>query len=324
MEKITEASRWVVIDEIQKAPRLLDVVHQMMETSGRRFALTGSSARKLKRGASNLLAGRAFVYSLFPLTAPELGEAFSLKDVLNWGTLPSLYRWASAGDKTEYLRTYALTYLKEEIVAEQLVRNLTPFRNFLEIAAQCNGQVLNYSKISTEIGADVKTVQSYFSILEDTLVGFFLPAFHLSVRKRQRSHPKFYLFDPGLKRTLERTLDQPLTPQSYAYGFAFEHWVILEIVRRSHYARKDWTFSYLQTTDGGEIDLVIDRPGAPRALIEIKSTPHLSERTVKTLERFQPDFPRSEAFCLSLDPHPKKIGHINCLPWEQGLQELGL
>lgn len=136
-------------------------------------------------------------------------------------------------------------------MAEQLVRNLTPFRHFLEVAAQCNGQVLNYSKIALDVRADVKTIQAYFSILEDTLIGFTLPAFHLSIRKRHRSHPKFYFFDTGVKRALDRALDQELYPKSFAFGFAFEHFVIVQLPRLAHYRRLDWTFSYFQTTNGG-------------------------------------------------------------------------
>jgi predicted AAA+ superfamily ATPase len=311
---------WILIDEVQKVPRLLNVVHQMIEDHGVLFALTGSSPRKLKRGAANLLAGRAFVYSLFPLTSVEMANRFELNEALTWGTLPKILHLSSNEDKKEFLRAYALIYLKEEVVAEQLVRNLTPFRHFLEVAAQCNGQVLNYSKIAADVGADVKTVQSYFRILEDTLVGISLPAFHLSVRKRQRTHPKFYFFDTGVKRALEHTLDQTLYPKTFSYGFAFEHFVIIELHRLADYRRCDWSFSYFQTTDGGEIDLVVDRPGKPRLLIEIKSTDRIEERDVTPLNRFKKDIPQSEAYCLSMDPTPKKIGGTLCLPWNLALQ----
>ena len=156
---------WILIDEVQRAPRLLDVTHRLIESTGKRFVLTGSSGRKLRRGASNLLAGRAFVYNLYPLTAPELEDAAQLEDVLRWGTLPRLFSLDRAGDKQAYLRAYALTYLKEEIVAEQIVRRLDPFRQFLEVAAQSNGAIVNYTNIARDVGADPKTVISYFSIL---------------------------------------------------------------------------------------------------------------------------------------------------------------
>ena len=210
---LPQTVEWVLIDEVQRAPRLLDVVHRLIERTDKRFVLTGSSSRKLRRGASNLLAGRAFVYNLFPLTVPELEDAFDLEDALRWGTLPGIYALEANEDKQSYLRAYALTYLKEEIVAEQIVRRLDPFRQFLEVAAQSNGTIINYANIARDVGADPKTVISYFSILEDTLVGFLLPAFHRSIRKQQRTNPKFYFFDTGVKRSLDRTLDVPAQRQ---------------------------------------------------------------------------------------------------------------
>jgi predicted AAA+ superfamily ATPase len=319
--------QWIVLDEIQKAPRLLDVVHRMMESESgrnRRFVMTGSSARKLKRGASNLLAGRAFVHALYPLTFSELGKAFDLQEVLQWGSLPAVFQLNSREEKRRYLRAYALTYLKEEIFAEQIVRRLEPFRHFLEVAAQCNGQILNYSKIAGDIGVDTKTVQSFFSILEETLVGVLLPAYHRSVRKRQRTQPKFYFFDLGVKRALERTLEQELYPRTGAYGQAFEHLVIIEVVRLASYFQPDWRFSYLRTKDDAEIDLIVDRPGKSVGLIEIKSTESVSSEDVRAIAQLSADIPNSEALCLSRDPVPKVIDGIRCMPWTQGLTELGL
>jgi predicted AAA+ superfamily ATPase len=297
-------------------------VHRLIEKTNISFALSGSSSRKLKRGAANLLAGRAFVYSLFPLTHWELGERFKLEEVLAWGTLPKIFQFTSDEERTEFLRAYTLTYLKEEIVAEQLVRNLTPFRNFLEVAAQCNGQVLNYSKIARDIGADTKTVQGYFSILEETLVGISLPAFHTAVRKRQRQSPKFYFFDTGVKRALARTLQQALYPQTYEFGQAFEHWLIIELYRLAHYLSKDWDFSYLLTKDQAEIDLIIHRPGQTTALVEIKSSEHVGEDDTRILNRFAADMPGTQAYCLSRDPGRKTIGQTLCLPWQEGIKEL--
>lgn len=312
----------IVIDEVQKAPKVLDSVHRLIEKERRVFALTGSSPIKLKRGASNLLAGRAFVYPLHPLTHSELGDDFRLGEALHRGTLPGLFQLASSEDKREFLMAYALTYLKEEIAMEQVVRRLNPFRNFLEVAAQCNGTILNFTQVARDVGVDTKTAQSYFTILEDTLIGFFLPAYHVSVRKKQRTAPKFYLFDPGIKKALERTLDQIIHPKTYAFGAAFEHWVILEFHRLSQYRRREFSFSYLRTRDGAEIDLVVDRPGKATALVEIKSTDHVEEKEVGTLAHFQNDMSRTQAFCLSLDPYPKKIGVVRCLPWAEGIQTI--
>ncbi|MDD5672779.1 MAG: ATP-binding protein [Chitinivibrionales bacterium] len=318
------AGQWVIIDKVQKAPRLLDLVHKLIESTPHRFVLTGSSGRKLKRGVSNLLAGRAFVYHLFPLTHGELGASFNLQQALEWGTLPKIYRFNSASDRADYLRAYALTYLKEEIVAEQIVRNLDPFRLFLEVAAQTNGKIVNYSNIARDIGVDTKTVQSYFSILEETLIGLLLPAYHASVRKRQRTNPKFYFFDCGVKRALDRTLQIGLKEGTYAFGEAFEHFIILEITRLSAYQKKDWQFSYLRTKDDAEIDLVIDRPGLPKALIEIKSTTHIIEKDTTGIARFAKDMAPALALCISRDEHEKKINDVRCLPWQTAFKVLGL
>ena len=321
---------WVVIDEIQKVPKLLDVVHQLIENSKKKvlFALTGSSARKLKRGAANLLAGRAFMNHLFPLTAVEFGSHFNLMEVLRWGTLPKITQLSTDEEKTAFLKTYALTYLKEEVWAEHVVRRLDPFRKFLEVAAQTSGELVNYTNIARDVGADTKTVQSYFQILEDTLVGFSLNPYHRSIRKQQHQAPKFYFFDIGVKRALDHTLSQEIVPNTYGFGKTFEHFVILEAHRLNEYYQKDFQFYYLQTKDGAEIDLIVERPGKPIALIEIKSTERVDERDAKTIELFLKDFPNKfgppQGFCFSRDPKPKKIGNVQALPWEMGLKEIGL
>ncbi len=315
---------WVIIDEIQKLPTLLDIVHLEIEKGRFLFALTGSSARKLKRGAANLLAGRAFTYSLFPLTYRELGAHFHLDSILSWGSLPKVLSYHSNEDRADFLRTYANTYLKEEIQSEQIIRKVAPFRAFLEVAAQCAGKILNFSKIARDISSDPVSVQSYFEILEDTLLGFQLKPFHQSLRKRQRTHPKFYLFDLGVQRALSRSLTIPLKPHTYEYGNIFEQFIISEIIRLSSYLKKDWDFSYLRTKDDAEIDLIIDRPGMPYALLEIKSTDRIDELSLTTLIAFSKDLPHSQAYCLSLDPLPRKIRGVFCLPWQQGLEEIGL
>ena len=315
---------WILIDEVQRAPRLLDVTHRLIESTGKRFVLTGSSGRKLKRGASNLLAGRAFVYSLYPLTVAELQDAFDLDDALRWGTLPKIYSLDSAEEKRAYLRAYALTYLREEIVAEQIIRRLDPFREFLEVAAQSNGTIVNYANIARDVGADPKTVISYFSILEDTLVGSLLPAYHRSIRKQQSANPKFYYFDTGVKRSLERTLDVPLQPGTYEYGKAFEHFVITQILHLSRYRYPDWRLFYLRTGAGVEIDVVIERPGMPAALIEIKSSDRIDERDIRGLARFIGDFTSPLALCISRDPTRMRTDGVLCLHWREALEELGL
>ncbi|MBI4860990.1 MAG: ATP-binding protein [Candidatus Riflebacteria bacterium] len=315
---------WVVIDEVQKAPRLLDVVHGEIERDTVKFALTGSSARRLKRQSTNLLAGRATVHHLFPFTATEMGRSFDLDATLRFGSLPGLLACPTDDDRRAFLRSYALTYLKEEVWAEHLVRRLDPFRRFLEIAAQANGEILNFTRIARDVGADVKTAQSYFQLLEDTLVGFLLEPFHQSVRKRQTHSPKFFFFDLGVKRALTRMLTVDLVPGTYDYGRAFEHFVIVEAARRSAYRQNDYALSYLRTKDDAEIDLVVERPGMAPALVEIKSSDRVDERDTRTVDRFLKDLPGATGFCLSRDPIAKVIGSVRALPWWAGLEELAL
>jgi predicted AAA+ superfamily ATPase len=276
------------------------------------------------RGQANLLAGRAFVNYLFPLTYIELEERFNLTDCLSWGTLPKAVQLKTEIEKQEFLRAYAQTYLKEEIWAEHIIRELTPFRRFLEISAQTNSQIINFSNIAQDIGADPKTVKSYYQILEDTLLGFLLEPFDYSVRKRQRKNPKFYFFDTGVKRALAKNLTQTLSPQSFEYGQAFEQFIIVEMFRLNHYGRKDFSFFYLRTKDDAEIDLIVQRPGMPVALIEIKSKNTVHENDSKSLNRFLKSFKNASAYLLSNDPIKKKIDSVVCLPWSEGMIELGL
>lgn len=319
----------VVVDEIQRVPRLLDVIHRKLEERKRKgtplqFIMTGSSARKLKRGAANLLAGRAFVYHLFPLTANELEGVFDLQTALEYGSLPEVWNLKEKDLSIRYLEAYSRTYLKEEVWNEQIIRKLEPFSYFLEVAAQMNGRVLNFSKIARDIGVDTKTVQSYFQILEDTLLGFVLPPFHRSLRKRQLTNPKFYFFDTGVKRALDRTLTVPLLPQTYGFGEAFEHFVFLEMQRHNEYKKRDYRFSYLRTHDGAEVDFVVERPGKPIALVEIKSATRVQPSMVKHLESFCREFSACEPYLLSLDSTPQKMGPVRALYWQQGLRALGL
>jgi uncharacterized protein len=319
-----DAPEWIIIDEVQKVPGLLDIAHQYIESDKQKFILSGSSARKLKRGAANLLAGRAFVYNLFPLTARELDTSFNLQTAINWGTLPKLLDLTDQQDKKEYLRAYANTYLREEILQEQIIRNLVPFQLFLKVAAQMAGKIINYSKLALDAGTSVPTVQSYFQILEDTLLGFMLPQFHESIRKRQRMSPKFYFFDNGVQRALAEELNVPVQPRTFQYGHAFEQFVINEINRLQSYYRKDYRLSYLRTGADVEIDLIVDRPGLKRAVIEIKSTTTVDETDLRSLLYLGKDIPNHELFCFSLDPTPKIIKGVHCLHWQQGLVEIGL
>src|SRR3990167_9986251 len=263
----------VVIDEIQKLPKLLDVVHSLIESTNKHFILTGSSARRLKYGGANLLAGRAFVYHLYPFCFLEIASSvqFSsaqLIDCLSWGTLPKILEYATNEKKRLYLEAYTNTYLKEEIWAEQFIRELSPFRRFLEVAAQTNGKLVNFSNIARDVGVADHTIQKYFSLLEDTLLGFFLEPFQHSFRKRLSKTPKFYFFDLGVVRALTAQLNVSLVPSTSYFGELFEHFIILQCIQLASYYHRDYRFSYLKTKDDAEIDLIVERPGLPLLFIE--------------------------------------------------------
>jgi len=315
------AVEWVVIDEIQKAPKLLDVVHREIEGRQVKFALTGSSARKLKRGGANLLAGRAFVNNLYPLTHAELGDDFDLDEVLRWGSLPKIRHLATDVEREEFLKAYVNTYLKEEILQEQLVRDAVPFRRFLPIAAQMSGKILNLNSIATDLGVDWTTVRTYFEILEDTWLGIMLPAFHRSLRKQQLKASKFYLFDLGVQRTLDRTIKID-DPTSQIRGPLFEQFIVLELFRLSDYLRRDFQFSYIATQGGLEIDLVIERPGLAPVLAEIKSTSQVRDEHLRHLQTLGEEFPEFELMCICQEPSPRKVGRVRVLPWQMAIAEL--
>lgn len=314
---------WVVIDEVQKVPKLLDIVHREIEKRKIKFALTGSSARKLKHGGANLLAGRAFLNHLYPLTYRELGDSFDLASTLSWGSLPKIFQLETSEEKSEFLKAYINVYLKEEIFQEQLVRNTLGFRMFLPIAAQMNGKVVNFNSIAKDLKVDWTTVKTYFEILEDTWLGFFLPSYDRSLRKQQLKSSKFYLFDIGVQRALEQMLSvAPTTSQMI--GPLFEHFIVLELHRLNQYLRKDYRFSYLSTQGGLEIDLVIDRPGQRSCLVEIKSSQEVREDHVRHLQEIANDYSEFDAICLCQEKVARKIGRVAVLPWRQGIEEIGL
>ncbi len=316
------AGDWVIIDEVQKVPKLLNIVHSIIEELKINFALTGSSSRKLKRGSANMLGGRAVTYSLFPFTAAELSIDFNLNDILTWGSLPSIFHLTKSEDKARYLRGYVFNYLKEEVVAEQLVRNLDPFRLFLPIAAQMECQIINYSNIAKDSGVEHKTIQNYFQILVDTNIGFFLDSYNRSVRKVQKQAPKFYFFDGGVKRALERKITLKLEPSTTDYGNAFEAWFINECYRMNSYLELDLKFSYLRTKDDVEIDLIVEKPDGQTLLVEIKSSDKIDKRHVKNLNHFKKDFAGAEFICASRVKTIQIIEDVKVMPYELALKKI--
>ncbi len=321
IESLKTPPKFIVIDEIQKVPKLLNVAHQLIQKKNLKFALTGSSVRKLKQGSANLLAGRAFLYKLFPLTFLELKSKFDLGHTLQFGSLPEIFNLKSKKDKIRYLNTYVHTYLKEEIISEQIIRNIEPFRYFLEVAGQCNGTILNHSKIAREAGIDYKTSQRYFEILEDTLLGFHLPSFSLSIRKQQNKASKFYLFDLGVARALAGLLNVKVEPTTYSFGHCFEHLVIAEIYRLNEYFETYYKLSYFRSKDGVEVDLILKR-GQEKILIEIKSKKQILPDDLKHLKSIQKDMPGAKGFVLSLDKTKRKQDGILIVHWQEGLKTI--
>jgi len=315
---------WCIIDEVQKVPAILDTVHALIEGKKIKFALTGSSARKLKRGGANLLAGRAFVHKLFPLTHLELGSDFDLDLTLNYGALAKITDFTSARERIAYLRAYTETYLKEEILIEQIIRSLPPFRRFLEISAAQDTEIVNYSNVARDVKSDPKNISGYYTILEDTLLGFFLEPYHTSIRKRQRLSPKFYWFDTGVRRLLCGTIDIAATPKSFEYGSLFESFVINEIYRLLTYSERSFKLSYIRVDQSLEIDLIIERSGLPTYLIEIKSSDFINDNHTSGLKSLARNFPEGRRMILSRDKVTKAIDGITCMHWKAGIAEIGI
>ncbi|MEK6626413.1 MAG: DUF4143 domain-containing protein, partial [Bdellovibrionota bacterium] len=298
------------------------VAHKIIFERKIKFALTGSSARKLRREAANLLAGRAFNFFLYPLTFMELDDNFDLKQTLSFGTLPAIYNFDNERDKKRFLLAYVQTYIKEEILVEQLVRNIDPFRAFLEVASQSNTEIINYTSIAKEAGISSKNVERYFSILSDTLLGHFLEPYSKSVRARQKQSPKFYFFDCGVVRAISNEINQELLPQTYAYGNLFEQLVICEFIRLNSYYERNWKFSYIRTGAGVEIDLIIEKSKKDLVLVEIKSTMSVHSDHLSALQGLGSDFKNARKYLLCQEKYPRLVGDIKIIDWRQGILEI--
>lgn len=322
VDSYSSKPEWIVIDEIQKVPKLLDVAHKLIFEKKINFALTGSSARKLKRDSANLLAGRAFSFYLHPLTFLELRDDFNLHNILSYGSLPEVFTFDNELDKKRYLLSYVQTYVKEEILVEQLVRNIDPFRAFLEVAAQSNTEIINYTSLAKEAGTTSKNIERYFSILNDTLLGFFLEPYSKSVRARQKQSPKFYFFDTGVVRSISNEINQKLLPKTFAYGKLFEQFIICEFFRINDYLEKNWKFSYIRTGSGVEIDLIIEKTKTEIILIEIKSTETIIDDHLSTLTTLGSDFKNSKKYILCQEKNSKQINNVRIMNWMDGIKEI--
>ena len=309
-----------ILDEVQRVPGLLNEIHALIEQyPDRQFIMLGSSARKLKRGGANLLGGRAVQRHLHPFTFRELGENFNLDTALRFGTLPPLLGLDEA-DRQDLLRTYAETYLREEIQMEGIVRNLGGFYRFLEVAGSAVGELLNFSNIARECQLPVRTVQSYYEILEDTLIGFRLLPWLKSDRKRLVAHPKFFIFDTGVTNALNRRLAAPPDPR--LFGRLFEQFLVLEVHRAIQYTSSDARCFFWRTNTGAEVDLLLERHGSLVAAFEFKSAQEVSGTDFSGLRSFRSDNPDVPLFVVYRGPHPYTTDGIRVIPWQQFLEEL--
>jgi uncharacterized protein len=263
---VLKTNSWVVIDEIQKVPALLDAVHHLIEEKKLRFCLTGSSARKIRKGAANLLGGRAVTRIMYPFLPEELGSDFNIQSAMQFGTLPIVF---AAEDKPDILRAYVQTYLKEEIQAEALVKNLPGFARFLPVAGIFHGQTLNVSNVAREAEVARTTVQAYFEILEDTLLATRLEAFAPKLRVREKSHPKFYIVDPGLAMALKQRRGEPSNEE---FGHLLEGFIFMLL--RAYQQKNDlydavnyWSPAETKMT---EVDFLLSR-GKEKIAIEVKA-----------------------------------------------------
>ncbi|MFC1496450.1 ATP-binding protein [Candidatus Margulisiibacteriota bacterium] len=291
----------VLIDEVQRVPKLLDVVHKIIETKPKlKFALSGSSARKLRHGASNLLGGRALYYTLHPLTAEELGGNFNLQTVLNYGSLPKIWTLLlNHQDELaqDFLRSYVVTYLREEIKAEALVRNLQGFQNFLDIAAANFSEQVNFSEVARQCAIAYTTVREYYSILEDTLIGFILPPYLRSVRKRMSHAPKFYFFDNGVVRAILGGLKVKTSPLES--GRLFEQWIIQEVIRLNAYYKQDFKLSFWRTSHGAEVDLVVERGDKILCAVECKYKKSIARADLSGIQAFKELHPEVSTYVVA-------------------------
>jgi predicted AAA+ superfamily ATPase len=302
----------VVIDEIQRIPELLNEVHRLIEGREIRFLLTGSSARKLRRGQANLLAGRVWEAGLFPLTWKEAPD-FHLQRYLRYGGLPTVYL---SPLPEEELDAYVNTYLKEEIMAEGLIRNLPPFTRFLRSIALANGEVINFTKLANDCQVAATTVREYVSLLDDTLVGFILPAWSESRKRKAIKSGKFYFFDPGVTHTLTgtRTIDR----NSDLFGRSFEQFIGMEIRAYLSYRRNKLPLTYWRSTHGHEVDFLIGEKTA----VEVKAAAHLTPGDFKGLKALAEERVFTDYFLVSQDPVASRQADIRAIHWEDFLNRL--
>lgn len=309
---------WIVVDEVQRVPALLDEVQHLMTKKRQRFVLSGSSARKLRRSAANLLAGRAETCNMFPLASVEIGDERELDLVLTEGMLPLAVTRARPA---AFLRSYCDVYLREEIQAEALVRQIGPFARFLEVAARMNGQTTNIAGIARDAGIARQTAQEFFQILVDTLIANWLPAWKLKRAVKQVAHAKFYLFDTGVARHLAGQAHLPMHAEER--GFLLETFLLHELRAFLHYSELEYPVTYWKTHDGTEVDFVVEtRDGL--VAIEVKSAPRWDNRWnfgLVKLRELQPKGVRALYGVYTGERALVQDG-VHVLPWREFLRRL--
>ncbi len=301
----------VVVDEIQRLPVLLNEIHRMIEERGIRFLLTGSSARKLRRGGVNLLGGRARTKYMHPLTYRELGNQFDLLKAIDRGLLPSIYL---SDDPRADLQAYTGSYLQQEIVAEGITRNIPAFSRFLKVAALCNATVVNFTNVSNDAQVPRTTVYEYFEILKDTLLLHELPAWRKSKKRKPLASSKYYFFDVGVVATLQGREFRQGTPE---FGEAFETYLMHELVSYSDYVSGE-PLSYWRSTSGFEVDFIL----GDHTAIEVKAKENLSTFDLKPLRALAEEKKLKRYLCVSLEPRRRNLENLTLLPLREFLEAL--
>ncbi|HBA84477.1 MAG TPA: ATPase [Verrucomicrobia bacterium] len=307
---------WVILDEIQRVPALLNEVHRLIEGRGLRFAMTGSSARSLRRKGVNLLAGRALSFQMHPLTASELGQDFDLERALRFGQLPSVIGHKAP---SEFLASYVQTYLREEVQQEGLARNLANFARFLETASFSQGAPLNVAHVAREAALDRKVVENYFGILDDLLIGYRLPVFTKRAQRRMVAHPKFYFFDAGVYRTIRPM--GPLDSPAEAEGAGLETILLQELRAVNDALGLDYEPFYWRTSDGTEVDFVLYGPRGMLAF-EIKRSNRYTRSDLTGLRAFNKDYPMARCYLLYGGSTPREEEGVLVRPIDQALPGL--
>lgn len=312
-QRITGQTKLVVIDEIQKLPVLMDEVHSLIEKSKTRFLLTGSSARKLRRNYTSLMAGRARVRNLFPFVSNELKDKFDLNKIINVGSLPPIYL---SDDPWEELKDYVGLYLKEEILSEAMVRKIENFSRFIEFAALANGQILNFESLGSDAQIPARTIREYYSILTDTMMGYMVDPIASTKSRKSIATSKFYFFDVGVVNVL--TGRKTLPQKTKEYGDALEHFIYLELQAYKSYKRKDDIIGFWNSPREGEIDFVINNEIA----IEVKATTNVGKNHLLGFSKFEKHGKTKRNILICQEKYPRKINGIEVLPVMLFLQQL--